>query len=90
MNKETEKRGFHFPCSYSLKVMGKNTHEFYSTVSAIIERHVARGSDITYSSRTSSGDKYLSITATFIMEKRAQMEAIYRDLNTHHLVLMTL
>ena len=90
MDTKDEGRGFQFPCPYSLKVMGKNTHEFYSVVSAIIERHVAKGSEISYSSRTSSGDKYLSITATFTMERRAQMEAIYEDLNGHRLVLMTL
>jgi uncharacterized protein len=88
-DKEKE-RGFEFPCSYPLKVMGKNTNEFYSVVSAIIERHLPKGSEIAYSSRTSGGDKYLSITATFRMESRAQMDAIYGELKGHHLVLMTL
>ena len=90
MDTKGGEKGFQFPCSYVLKVMGKNTHEFYSVVSAIIERHVPTPSEIAYSSRTSRGNKYLSITATFTMEKRAQMEAIYEDLNAHHLVLMTL
>jgi uncharacterized protein len=90
MDTTEKEKGFEFPCSYPLKVMGKNSNEFYSAVSAIIERHVLNGSEIAYSSRTSSGDKYLSITATFTMESRDQMEAIYRELKGHHLVLMTL
>jgi uncharacterized protein len=79
-----------FPCSYPLKVIGKNTNEFYSTVSAIIERHVSDGSRITYTDRVSSGDKYLSITATFSAESQEQLAAIYRELNDHRLVLFTL
>jgi hypothetical protein len=79
-----------FPCPYPLKVMGRNTSEFYSVVSAIVEKHVAPGSEITYSSRTSSGAKYLSITATFPAESQEQLYAIYKELNEHDLVLMTL
>jgi putative lipoic acid-binding regulatory protein len=89
MNSEEQERGFHFPCVYPLKVMGRNTSEFYSAVTAIIERHVP-GGEITYSSRTSSGEKYLSITATFTLESRDQMESIYEELKGHRLVLMTL
>lgn len=79
-----------FPCPYHLKVIGKNTNEFYSVVSAIIEKHVPGSNEIAYSGRASSGDKYLSITATFPAESREQLTAIYRDLNGHELVLITL
>jgi uncharacterized protein len=90
MDTTVKEKGFEFPCSYPLKVMGKNSNEFYSAVSAIIERHVRNGDGIVYSSRTSSGDKYLSVTATFTVESREQLEAIYKELKSHHLVLMTL
>ncbi len=83
-------KGFVFPCSFSLKVLGKNTNEFYSVVAAIIEKHVRPGSEISYSSRTSNKDKYLAVTATFTMESREQLEAIYKDLNDSPLVVMTL
>jgi putative lipoic acid-binding regulatory protein len=90
MDTKEKERGFEFPCSYPLKVMGKNTNEFYSAVIAIIERCLPEGSEIAYSSRTSNGDKYLSLTATFTMESRDQLDAIYKELKGHHLVLMTL
>jgi uncharacterized protein len=90
MDVKHEEKGFVFPCSYPLKVMGRNTNEFYSVVSAIIESHVPEGNEINYSARTSSGEKYLSITATFTMESRDQLEAIYGDLKANHLVLMAL
>lgn len=81
---------FEFPCSYPMKVVGKNTNEFYSVVSAIVEKHVARDVRVAYSSRLSSGEKYMSITATFVMESEEQLSAIYKELNESDLVLMTL
>jgi hypothetical protein len=81
---------FNFPCTYPLKVMGRNTNEFYSVVSAIVEKHVAPGTEITYSTRTSSGDKYISITATFPAESQEQLYALYKELGESNLVLMTL
>ncbi len=79
-----------FPCSYPLKVMGRNTNRFLAVISSIIERHVAEGEGVMYSSRSSSGGNYVSITATFSAQSREQLEAIYKDLNRHELVLMAL
>ena len=79
-----------FPCSYPLKVMGKNTHEFYAVVSAIIGSHLTGSGDATYHSTTSSGGKYLSVTATFQAQSEEQLAAIYKELNQSALVLMTL
>ena len=90
MATEDKSTPFQFPCPYPLKVMGRNTSEFYSAVSAIVEKHIAPGNEITYSSRTSSGEKYLSITATFSAESQEQLYALYKELNEHNLVLMTL
>ncbi len=81
---------FTFPSSFPLKVMGKNTHEFYAVVSAIIDKHIGEGAPVTYHSRTSSGGKYMSITATFQARSREQLDAIYLELNKNEHVLMTL
>jgi putative lipoic acid-binding regulatory protein len=79
-----------FPCSYPLKVMGRNTNHFLAVVSTIIERHIAEGDSVVYRSRTSSGGKYISITATLSVQSQEQLTAIYQDLNGHELVLMAL
>lgn len=79
-----------FPCSYPLKVMGANTNEFYAVVSTIIEKNISSDEKVTYYSRVSSGNKYISITATFIAQSKEQIDAIYRELNGHTLVLTTL
>jgi putative lipoic acid-binding regulatory protein len=79
-----------FPCSYPLKVMGRNTNQFQAVVSSIIERHVTEENGVTYRSRSSSGGKYISVTATFSAQSQEQLAAIYQDLNKHELVLMAL
>ena len=79
-----------FPCPYPLKVLGKNTNEFLAVVSGIIEKHLVEGAHVTYSTRFSSGDRYLSVTATFLAQSQAQLSALYKELSEHKLVLMTL
>jgi uncharacterized protein len=79
-----------FPCSYPLKVLGRNTNAFQAVVSAIIEKHIGEGAEVTYYTRVSSGDKYMSVTATFMAQSQEQLNTIYEGLNQHELVLTTL
>lgn len=79
-----------FPCTFPLKVMGKNSEKFFETVQEIVRRHVPEVTDEDFRSRLSSRDKYLAITVTFMAKSRAQVETIYEELNAHELVLMTL
>lgn len=86
---ENENQILKFPCLFPLKVMGLNNEAFSSAAMAIFRKHL--GPDrLSSSSRTSSGEKYLSITVTFMAENRTQLDAIYEELNAHELVLMTL
>jgi hypothetical protein len=45
---------------------------------------------IEFASKLSSTGKYLSITATFTATSREQLDALYLELNSHELVVMTL
>ncbi|OGW41751.1 MAG: hypothetical protein A2010_16595 [Nitrospirae bacterium GWD2_57_9] len=85
-NKET---ALCFPCSFPLKVMGLNSEAFTTAVHAILRNHLVE-SGISCTRRLSSGDKYLSLTVTFLAESKDQVDAIYRELNSHEQVLMTL
>ena len=80
---------FKFPCSFPIKIMGLNTGEFEQAVRAIVQKHVTAG-PVEYANQPSSGGKYLSITATFTATSREQLDALYRELNAHELVVMTL
>ena len=84
-----QKMPLQFPCPFSIKVMGPNSEAFAVAVSAIFCRHIAT-ENIAYSCRVSSGDKYLSLTGTFTAQSREQLDALYRELHAHELVLMTL
>ncbi len=89
MNMKKTDSFLRFPCPFPLKVMGLNTEAFETAVTSIFERHAGPGRT-SYSRRLSSGNKYLSITATFTARSKDQLDALYRELNDHDLVLMTL
>lgn len=78
-----------YPCSFPLKVMGLNTVSFEQTVHAIMEKHL-QAAPVEYAKQLSKNGKYVSITATFTATSREQLDALYRELNGHELVLMTL
>ena len=80
---------FTFPCSYPLKVMGQKTETFEKAVREILQKHL-QGIAIEYDRRPSGTGKYLAITATFTATSREQLDALYRELNAHELVVMTL
>ena len=78
-----------YPCTFPLKVVGLNTETFERAVREVFRKHLG---DIVveFVTRKSSGGKYLSVTATFTAGSREQVDAIYRELNGHDLVVMTL
>ena len=80
---------FQFPCTFPLKVMGLNTEEFSSEVKAVFRKHLGQ-EPVSYSSQLSSIGKYLTLTATFTAVSREQLDDIYKELNRHELVKMTL
>jgi len=80
---------FQFPCAFPIKGMGHNTKAFSSAVEEIFNRHLNPG-QYTSTSRLSRGNKYLSITVTFTARSKAQLNAIYEELNRNKLVVMTL
>lgn len=78
-----------FPCTFPLKIMGQNSEAFAGAVRTICESHVSPD-QVHYAQRLSSGGKYLSITATCVVESQTQLDTIYRALKSHELVLLTL
>jgi uncharacterized protein len=81
---------FQFPCAFPIKVMGKKSDDFSSMVVGIIKKHIHDTNDITIDSRLSTGDKYVSITATINAQSRKQLDAIYQELKDNEQVVMLL
>jgi putative lipoic acid-binding regulatory protein len=77
------------PCSFPIKVMGLSSDAFISAVLTIFRKHLVVN-NVDYSSRSSASGKYLSITVTITAESQKQLNAIYEELNSNELVVMTL
>jgi hypothetical protein len=81
---------FEFPCSFPIKVFGRDEDEFETLIVSIIRRHIPDLPAENVSSRLSDGGKYLAVTATFIADSREQLDALYMELSVHDRVLMVL
>ncbi len=81
---------WNFPCSFPLKVFGRNSDEFEALVVEIVRRHAPDLDDSAVSRRTSGGDAYRAVTATFTAHSREQLDALYSELSQHDQILMLL
>lgn len=81
---------WNFPCAFPLKVFGRNSDEFEALVVEIVRRHAPDLDAGAVSSRTSGGDAYRAVTATFTAHSREQLDALYLELSQHEQVLMLL
>lgn len=80
-----------FPSEFAIKIMGINHEDLIPEVIAIVSAHSStfnpEGNIVT---RLSKEGKYLSITATINAQSQQQLDDIYRALNKHELVKITL
>lgn len=79
-----------FPTVFPVKIMGKDEPGFHAAVAEIIARHVAPLSELPVKKQPSKEGRFVSITVTIEAQSREQLDALYRDLSAHHLVLMAL
>ena len=84
----TDESPLKFPTDIPIKVFGRNDLEFRSAVVAIIEKHY--GAAYTLTEVESKQASYVSLTVTVRAESRAQIDAVYRELVAHELILMAL
>ncbi|MHC1781788.1 MAG: YbeD family protein [Anaerolineaceae bacterium] len=79
-----------FPCFYPIRVMGLDRDDFAGFVIELVSRHVPEICNADFSTRSSSGGKYLSVTAAFTAQSREQVDALNKELAEHPRVLFTL
>lgn len=77
-----------FPTDLPVKVFGRNDPAFRDAVIKIVEAHY--GNAYVLAEQQSKQASYLSFTITVRAESRAQIDALYRELVAHELVLMAL
>lgn len=79
-----------FPCEFPVKVVGRREDGFAQAVSEVVQRHADDFVPSTLEMRTSRNARFLSLTATITARSRAQLDALYRELSGHPLVMMVL
>ncbi len=80
-----------FPCEFPIKIMGLNHEDLIPMICAIILAHCATfNPEADVQIKPSSKNKYLAVTATIIATSQEQLDTIYRALNAHELVKVTL
>jgi putative lipoic acid-binding regulatory protein len=79
-----------FPTAFPIKVMGLTRDGFAQAIAAVVRRHAPEFDPATVEMRASSRGKYLSLTCTINAVSREQLDALYRDLSSHPMVVMVL
>jgi putative lipoic acid-binding regulatory protein len=79
-----------FPCSFPIKAMGAADTAVAAAVLEILRRHAPDFDAETLTTRASSGGKWVAVTACIRADSKAQLDAIYRELTAHELVVYAL
>lgn len=79
-----------FPCDFPLKVLGHARPGYAQAVLEVVKRHAPDFDAATMDLKPSRGGKYLSVTCVIRASSRAQLDALYRELCDHPMVVMVL
>jgi len=79
-----------FPCTFPIKAMGRYDSGLEAVVLEILERHAPDFEADKLETRASSGGKWLSVTVRIQASSKDQLDAIYRELSAHELVVYAL
>jgi len=79
-----------FPCDFSIRVIGLDERDFEAFVREVVGEHVPGIAPDSFSTRSSSGAKYISVSVAFIAESREQLDALYEQLGSDERVKVVL
>lgn len=79
-----------FPTAFPIKIMGRRTDGFAQSIVEVVLRHAPDFDPAALEMRTSREGKYLSLTVTINATSREQLDALYRELTSHPMVVMVL
>ncbi|WP_428355321.1 YbeD family protein [Methyloprofundus sp.] len=81
---------FDFPCQFPIKAMGKNIPDLDAIIVELVRRHVEDLTEGAVKTRLSKGGNFIAITVEIEAQSKAQLDAIYTDLNACPHITMTL
>ena len=79
-----------FPCSFPIKIMGRDENAFKETVVRIVQQHTGEISESDIRVAPSSKGNFVSVTITIEAESQQQLDSIYTDLSARDDVLFSL
>jgi uncharacterized protein len=79
-----------FPCSFTIKIMGKQHDLFLVTIEDVIKQHIQNFSRDQIKTRPSAQGNYLAISAEVYVYNQNQLDDLYRELSSHPMVSMVL
>ena len=80
--------GMVFPCTIGIKIFIANSPAEEALIQDFVNQHIAENVLLDWTSRESSGGKYLAITATVNAQSRQHIDAFYQLLSDHKRVIM--
>jgi hypothetical protein len=79
-----------FPTAFPIKIMGRRADGFAQAVVDVVLRHAPDFDPAGVEMRSSREGNYLSLTVTILATSREQLDALYRELTSHPMVVMVL
>lgn len=79
-----------YPCDFPIKILGHTRAGFAQAVIEVVLRHAPDFDASAAEMRASRRGKYLSVTCVIRATSREQLDALYRELCDHPMVVMVL
>ncbi|MDP2964159.1 MAG: DUF493 domain-containing protein [Sulfurimicrobium sp.] len=79
-----------FPCAFPVKIMGRTEDGFANAMLEVVLRHAPDFDSASMTMKASSSNKYLSLTFTINAISKQQLDALYREITAHPMVVMAL
>jgi putative lipoic acid-binding regulatory protein len=90
LQEEAKESLFEFPCTFSVKAMGKNQENFDHLVADLVRKHVPDLAADAVKLRNSKANNFVAVTVTFTATSRQQLDDVYISLSGHPSVLMAI
>lgn len=79
-----------FPCDFTIKVMGKAQGDFEKITMSIVQKHFPLVDASLIQKKLSKDGNYLSLSITFYVDSKMQLDALYQELSSTKEILMVL
>ncbi|MCI3952536.1 MAG: hypothetical protein K0R53_2034 [Burkholderiales bacterium] len=79
-----------YPCDFPIKILGHTRAGFAQAVLEVVQRHAPDFDGASLEMKASKRGKYLSVTCVIRARSREQLDALYRELCDHPMVVMVL